>query len=81
MKLVSRLDEGLRVERLRGVARTALAFSLVTFFVSVVLMGASIGDPVFAEGAASFSSLVIALSGFAYIALGLSAERSGSRNR
>ena len=75
MKLASRLEEGLRVERLRGIARTALACSLVTFFVSVVLLGASIGDPVFAEGAASFSSLAIALSGSAYIGLGLSAGR------
>jgi hypothetical protein len=39
------------------------------------LLGASIGDPVLAEGVASFSSLAIALSGFAYIALGLKAER------
>ena len=69
------MDEGLRIERLRGVSRTVLACSLVTFFVSVVLMGANIGDPVFAEGAASFSSLAVGLSGFAYIALGLSAER------
>jgi len=69
------LDAGLRVERLRGVTRTALAFSLGTFFVSVVLMGASIGDPVFVEGVASLSSLAIALSGFAHIALGLSAAR------
>ena len=80
MKLVYGRDEGLRVERMRGVARTGLACSLVTFFVSVVLLGARIGDPVFAEGAASFSSLAIALSGFAYIALGLSAARQGERD-
>ena len=75
MKLESRLGEGLRIERLRSVARMVLACSLVAFFPSVVLLGASIGDPVLAEGVASFSSLAIALSGFAYIALGLSAER------
>ena len=75
MKSESRLDEGLRIERLRSAARTGLTFSLVTFFVSVVLLGATIGDPVLTEGGASLSSLAIALSGFAYIALGLSAER------
>ena len=75
MKLESGLHDGLRVERLRGVARTVLACSLVIFFVSVVLLGASIGDPLVTEGAASFSSLAIALSGFVYIALGLSAGR------
>jgi hypothetical protein len=75
MKLESRLDAGVRIERVRSIARTALVCSLVTFFVSVVLLGASLGDPVFAEGAASFSSLAVALSGFAYIALGLSAGR------
>ena len=75
MKLDFGLDAGLRVERLRGVTRTALACSLGTFFISVVLMSASIGDPVFVEGVASLSSLAIALSGFAHIALGLSAVR------
>jgi hypothetical protein len=76
MKLESGLNEGLRMERLRGIARAVLACSLVAFFVSVVLLGASIGDPVLAEGAASFSSLAIALSGFAYIALGLTGGRA-----
>ena len=75
MKLVSGLNVGLRIDRLRGIARTVLTCSLMAFFVSVVLLGASIGDPVFAEGAASFSSLAIGLSGFVYIALGLSAGR------
>ena len=75
MKLESGLDAHMRIERVRGVARTALACSLVAFVASVVLLGASIGDPVFAEGAASLSSLAVALSGFAYIALGLSAGR------
>ena len=53
----------------------ALGFSLGTFFLSVVLMGASIGDAMFVEGMASLSSLAISLSGFAHIALGLSAAR------
>jgi len=75
MKLELGLGEGLRIERLRSVARTALACSLVTFFASVILLGATIGDQVVAEGVASFSSLAIALSGFAYIGLGLRAER------
>jgi hypothetical protein len=75
MKLEAGLHDGLRVERLRGVARTVLACSLVIFFVSVVLLGASIGDPLVTEGVASFSSLAIALSGFVYIALGLSTGR------
>ena len=78
MKLESVLHEGLRIDRLRGVSRTTLACSLVIFFVAVVLMGANIGDPVFAEDVASLSSLAIGLSGFAYIALGLSAENSDS---
>ena len=73
MKLEFGLDAGLWVERLREVARTALGLSLGAFFVSVVSIGASIGDPAFVEGIASLSSLAIALSGFAYIALGLSA--------
>jgi hypothetical protein len=75
MQLELGSGEGLRIERLRSVARAALAFSLVTFFASVVLLGATIGDQVLAEGVASFSSLAIALSAFAYIALGLRAER------
>jgi hypothetical protein len=75
MKFESGLGETVGVERVRSVLRTALAGSLVTFFVAVVLLGAGIGDPVFAEGVASFFSLAIALSGFAYIALGLNAER------
>ena len=80
MKLATILDDGLRIERLRSVARTALAGSLVTFFVSVVLLGASICDPVLAENVASLSSLAIALSGFPYIALGLSAGARNSLN-
>jgi hypothetical protein len=75
MKVESGLDASLRIERVRGVARTALACSLVAFFASVVVLGASLGDPVLAEGAASLSSLAVALSGFAYIVLGLSAGR------
>ncbi len=76
MQLGLGLGEGLRIKRLRSVARTALVFSLVTFFTSVILLGATIGDQLLAEGVASFSSLAVALSGFAYIALGLRAERS-----
>lgn len=75
MRLESGLGELLRIDRLRSFARTVLACSLPTFFVSVVLLGATIGDQELAEGVASLSSLAIALSGFAYIALGLSAER------
>jgi len=70
-----KLEAEARVERLRDVARTALGFSLGAFFVSVVSIGASIGDPAFVEGIASLSSLAIALSGFAYISLGLIAAR------
>ena len=78
MKLEFGLDIGLWVERLGEVMRTALGFSLGAFSVSVVLMGASIGDPVFVEGIASLSTLTIALSRFACIALGLSAAYSSS---
>ena len=64
-----------RVERVRSVARSVLAVSLVTFFVSVVLLGTGIGEPLFVEGVASYSSLAVALSGFACLALGLSGAR------
>ena len=76
MKLEFGLDAGLPIERLRTVTRIVLSLSLGTFFVSVVLMGANVGNPVRAEGVASLSSLAIALSGFAHIALGLSAARA-----
>ena len=61
------------LERLRSGAQGLLALSLLVFFVSVVLIGAEIGDPVTAENVASLSSLAVALSGFTYISLGLMA--------
>ena len=74
MKSQFGLDAGM-VERLRSVAHSGVALSLLAFFVSVILLGGEIGDPTFAEDLASISSLAIALNGFSYISLGLSAAR------
>ena len=74
MKSQFGLDAGM-VERLRSVAHSGVALSLLAFFVSVILLGGEIGDPTFAEDLASISSLAIALNGFSYISLGLSSAR------
>jgi hypothetical protein len=69
------------VERLRTVAETVVVLSILTFFVSTVLLGGEIGDPVFAEDAASISSFALALSGFCYLSLSLIAARIASRTK
>jgi hypothetical protein len=64
-----------RMEKVRDVSRTALMLSLFVFFVTTVLLGANVGNPLLVEGIAAYSTLAVALSGFAYVLLGLSARR------
>ena len=68
----------LRAERVRSAALSGLALSLVAFFVSVVFLGLNMGDAAFMESVAACSSLAIALTGFTYIVLGLSASDRAS---
>jgi hypothetical protein len=74
-------DDRRRAERLRSVARTVLTASLALFFISVVLLGLGIGDQRSLEEIPAYTSLAIALTGIAYIALGLKAAARGRNPR
>ena len=64
-----------RVELVQDVSRTALTLSLVVFFVTTVLLGANVGNPLFVEEIVAYSTLAVAVSGFAYVQLGLTVAR------
>jgi hypothetical protein len=52
--------------------------ALIAFFVTTVLLGGNIGDPLLVEDIAAYVSLAAALSGIAYILLGfVVAQRRG----